>query len=301
MEQDSTLFVQVRAAELRIAALREPYPALHEALVTDIKNAAWQERILQLPDACQWRFARTRIVEYLDSKNHQPDQGVQLVRERIGEILSELASLLAWKACIKRMGDRERANLIEWVEAMKRARMKYSKFILRYRAEAQAKMEACRSVVPAWIMPLHRVFETVPPEPGAFDIIIVDEASQCGQDASLLLLLGKQVIVVGDDQQISPTVVGTEGDQIHNLMDTHLKDFEHKTTFYPDKSLFDHCKVLFRSRSALREHFRCMPEIIEFSNNLCYSANRLIPLRSYPTDRLEPLVPVFVENRLRAG
>jgi very-short-patch-repair endonuclease len=302
LEQDSALFVQVRAAELRIAALREPYPALHEALVTDIKNAAWQERILQLAEACQWQFARTRIVEYLEAqKTTSLTKEFNSCEKRIGEILSELASLLAWKACIKRMGDRERANLIEWVEAMKRARMKYSKFILRYRAEAQAKMEACRSVVPAWIMPLHRVFETVPPEPGAFDIIIVDEASQCGQDASLLLLLGKQLIVVGDDQQISPTVVGTEGDQIHSLMDTHLKDFEHKTTFYPDKSLFDHCKVLFSKPVSLREHFRCMPEIIEFSNNLCYSANRLIPLRSYPTDRLEPLAPVFVENGYAQG
>ena len=89
---------------------------------------------------------------------------------------------------------------------MKKARMKYSKFILRYRADARTEWTPAANVSRPPVMPLHRVFETVPPEPESFDVIIVDEASQCGQDASILLWIGKQVIVVGDDQQISPSV-----------------------------------------------------------------------------------------------
>jgi very-short-patch-repair endonuclease len=302
LEQNNTLFGQIRAAEKRFWSLRDSYPLLHGAISGDISNSVWKERILMLPDACRWKFAHTRIAEYLSTqKTDTLKKQFNACEERIGRIVSELASLLAWKFCFKRMGDPERANLSEWVDAMKKARMKYSKFILRYRADAQNKMDACRKCVPAWVMPLHRVFETVPPEPGSFDVIIVDEASQCGQDASILLWIGKQVIVVGDDQQISPTPVGTEMTQVFNLMDTHLKDFQHKTTFYPDKSLFDHCKVLFPKPVALREHFRCMPEIIRFSNDLCYSASPLIPLRSYPTDRLEPLVPMFVKTGYAEG
>jgi len=44
-----------------------------------------------------------------------------------------------------------------------------------------------------------------------------------------------------------------------------------------------------------------MPEIIRFSNDLCYSATPLIPLRQYPPDRLEPLKPIHVPQGFREG
>ncbi len=44
-----------------------------------------------------------------------------------------------------------------------------------------------------------------------------------------------------------------------------------------------------------------MPEIIQFSNDLCYDSARLIPLRQYPPDRLPPLVQVHIENGYREG
>jgi len=51
----------------------------------------------------------------------------------------------------------------------------------------------------------------------------------------------------------------------------------------------------------LREHFRCMPEIIRFSNDLCYSGEPLIPLRQFGADRLEPLRKVHVQGGYREG
>jgi len=44
-----------------------------------------------------------------------------------------------------------------------------------------------------------------------------------------------------------------------------------------------------------------MPEIIRFSNDLCYTSDPLIPLRQYPPDRLEPLKAVHVQNGFREG
>jgi very-short-patch-repair endonuclease len=40
----------------------------------------------------------------------------------------------------------------------------------------------------------------------------------------------------------------------------------------------------------LHEHFRCMPEIIQFSNNLCYHSEPLVPLRQYGAGRLTPVI-----------
>src|SRR5581483_11564465 len=49
--------------------------------------------------------------------------------------------------------------------------------------------------------------------------------------------------------------------------------------------------------------FRCMPEIIQFSNDLCYasSGTPLDPLGSYPPDRLTPLVVRHVKDGYRSG
>ena len=44
-----------------------------------------------------------------------------------------------------------------------------------------------------------------------------------------------------------------------------------------------------------------MPEIIRFSNDLCYSDTPLIPLRRYRRTRLPPLEHVFVRGGYREG
>ncbi|MFG0333859.1 MAG: AAA domain-containing protein [Maioricimonas sp. JB049] len=69
----------------------------------------------------------------------------------------------------------------------------------------------------------------------------------------------------------------------------------------PGTSLFDQADVRFQRRITLREHFRCMPEIIRFSNDLCYRATPLVPLRQYPPDRLTPLIDRFVVDGYREG
>ena len=135
-----------------------------------------------------------------------------------------------------------------------------------------------------------------------FDVIIVDEASQCGVEALPLFYLGKKILIVGDDKQISPDAVGLPRDSVHRLMEEFLHDFQFKSTFGVESSLFDHGKLRYGARRiTLREHFRCMPEIIRFSNDLCYSDTPLIPLRQYGPNRLPPLEHVFVSGGYREG
>ncbi len=55
--------------------------------------------------------------------------------------------------------------------------------------------------------------------------------------------------------------------------------------------------------TVLREHFRCMPEIIEFSNRNFYApdGNGLYPLKQYSQKRLEPLESVFCKSGYTEG
>ena len=172
-----------------------------------------------------------------------------------------------------------------------------------HRKAARENMEECRSAIPAWIMPLYKVAETVKPGVDAYDVIIIDEASQSGPDALFLPFLAKKLIIVGDEEQISPDNVGMPLEYVDLLQHKHLKDFpiEAKAVIDLNSSFFALGLVVFPGRIILKEHFRCMPEIIQFSNDLCYQHCPLEPLRQYPPKRLEPVVAFHVKDGYREG
>ncbi len=151
-------------------------------------------------------------------------------------------------------------------------------------------MNECRSAIPAWVMPLYRIVETVKPGSDLFDVAIIDEASQSGPEALILPYLAKQLVVVGDDKQISPSYVGLNRAGVAQLRRTYLQDLPHPDAFGVDHSFFDLAEIQYEGRIRLHEHFRCMPEIIQFSNNLCYAAEPLTPLRQFAAGRLTPVV-----------
>lgn len=78
--------------------------------------------------------------------------------------------------------------------------------------------------VPVWIMPLHRVVQSFQAASNIFDVIIVDEASQCDLRALPVLFRGKKVLVVGDPEQISPSYVGIEREKVFELLRQYISD-----------------------------------------------------------------------------
>jgi very-short-patch-repair endonuclease len=221
-------------------------------------------------------------------------QDYHRLKRRIEKATEKLASLRAWKAFFDRLDEKTVQSLIAWTKAVDRIGKGTGKHAHRHRRTARQYLMECVPRIPAWIMPLHKLWDSVRPVPGVFDTVIVDEASQAGVDALLLLLLAKRIVVVGDDKQNSPEAVGVLEDDIARLAREHLNEFRFRDEFRPDASLFDHAERTFWSHITLREHFRCVPEIIRFSNDLCYRDAPLIPLRQAPPERLPPLRSRFV-------
>jgi very-short-patch-repair endonuclease len=194
-----------------------------------------------------------------------------------------------------------RGALQAWQKKVQQIGKGTGKHAETYRRDARKYMQQCRDAIPAWIMPLHRVAEQIEMEPEVFDVVIVDEASQTGATGLILQYLGKQCIIVGDDKQISPEAGFVEAGQVRDLIHQHLGDVPFAETLDLSTSLFDQAAIRYGGRITLREHFRCMPEIIRFSNELCYSETPLIPLRQYPPMRLPPLAVRFVTDGYREG
>lgn len=203
----------------------------------------------------------------------------RLAKRRL-ELVAELVSAKAWTAVVKRLDDPTRRALGAYKIANARAQQRFSKFAPMYQRQLRAALDECRHAVPVWIMPVERILadfrcESTPP----FDVLIVDEASQIPLTRLPVLGLAKRVIVVGDDKQMSPATPGVELQPTFDLLKTHLDGIPGaNTTFHVNASLYDVALARFPRRVKLTEHFRCLTEIISFSNSRYYG-NALVPLR----------------------
>ncbi len=168
------------------------------------------------------------------------------------------------------------------------------------RRRARQALEKCQPAIPCWVMPWNKVNEMLPPTLGAFDLVVVDEASQSGMTELLSLLRGKKALVIGDDKQVSPTQFQQQA-RLQGLFNMHLGGLPNRNRLSPDNSLFDAATSLFADKFVmLREHFRCAEPIIAFSSRRFYD-DRIVPLR-VPTvqERLSPpLVRVYVPDGFR--
>jgi very-short-patch-repair endonuclease len=198
-----------------------------------------------------------------------------------------------------------RAALQSYLAAIQRIGKGTGKRAVRFRQDARAAASQANPAVPCWIMPHYRVSESLPPELGCFDLVVIDEASQSDLSALPSLLRAKKVLVVGDDKQVSPEGVGLEEEKVRNLMSRFLT--EQVPTFRPQmdpsRSIYDLFKVVFASSAVmLKEHFRCVAPIIEYSKREFYS-HELRPLRlPKRSERLDPpLIDVLVEDGFRKG
>ena len=283
---------------LKIAA-----PKLARQLQDAFKDNAWDERFATFEAAWTWKLADSWLRKF--GKEHNEvvlEASLKQLTAEEQKTTSKLAAAKAWDNCLRKLTPFQRANLIAFATAMRRMpKTLTAKTRPKWLRQAQEAMDKCRGAIPAWIMPLYRVFETIPPAPECFDVVIIDEASQTGPEGLVLQYLAKQCIIVGDAQQISPDAIGVPEDEIEALVKRHLDGIPFKTFYTPQTSVFDFAAILFHGKIVLREHFRCMPEIIQFSNQLCYTATPLKPLRQYPPNRLEPIVVHHVKNGFREG
>jgi len=160
-------------------------------------------------------------------------------------------------------------------------------------------MSECRGAVPVWVMPLSRVVENFDPRVTRFDVVIIDEASQSDVMALLALYLGKSVLVVGDHEQVSPTPVGQDLNMVGNLISQYLQGIPNSHLYDGQISIYDLARQSFGGATCLVEHFRCVPEIIQFSNVVSYDS-RVKPLRDASRVQIRPPV-VLIELKVQAA
>ena len=275
-----------------LAKLTDQAPILASQVRETSRQSVWHERAGQFEKAWDWSRANVRLTRLTRSdaeRRHRAE--LDRTKEESARILTQLAAEKAWIHCFERMTDHHRQHLVAWSKSVRAIGKGTGKYAHRHRINAAKHLNECRPAIPAWVMPLHRVAEmTIKSGPEQFDLAIIDEASQSGPEALLLAWLAKKLVVVGDDKQIRPTYAGVNFEVVNQLRERYILDLPHADAYSVDHSFFDLAEIRYAARIRLREHFRCMPEIIEFSNRISYADEPLIPMRQYGVGRLEPTV-----------
>lgn len=240
--------------------------------------------------AWTWRQLCDTLAERDKLDAHELQRQIDRTREMLRRVTEWLIDAKAWGKQLERLQGNHsiRQALVGWLDTTKRlisTRQLDRRHLLL--SEARRLMKKCVDAVPVWIMPISIMAESFDPASTRFDVVIIDEASQADLNALIPLYLGKQIIVVGDHEQVTPLGVGKAQTILENLRKSMLQDIPNSHLFDNLSSIYDIGRQSFGDSIRLVEHFRCVPEIIAFSNQLSYEG-KIKPLRESNSTNIKP-------------
>jgi very-short-patch-repair endonuclease len=301
----------------RLHAIK-PLVTERDALVNKLKLVApcWAEKVSnrvpphdenEIPgdygNAWIWR----QLHDMLLDRDRLDAQELQREIDKTKDFLRQITLLLidskAWGNQLERLQKdySVRQALVGWLDTAKRlVSTRQADRRQSLLSEGRKLMKKCAGAVPVWIMPIAMVAENFDPGSTRFDVVIIDEASQADLNALIPLYMGRQVIVVGDHEQVTPLGVGKDLTLLENLRKSMLQDIPNSHLFDNQSSIYDIGRQSFGDAIRLAEHFRCVPEIIAFSNQLSYDW-KIRPLRESNSTHIKPACVPYRVDGIRDG
>ena len=268
----------------------------------ELENGLFNEKIENIYNVWRYKQISQKLKELAEKPYFNLQADILEKTEELKKLTIDLVTKKAWYNIIKFLEEKDNLAISQALKGWKQTVQKIGKGTGKntniHKKNAKEKMLLCQKVVPAWIMPLNKVFDTLNPVENKFDIIIIDEASQSDISSLILLYMAKKIIIVGDDKQVSPSDVGVNIDKINMFRRKYIKGKVANDDLYGIRaSLYSIVSTTFQPIS-LREHFRSVPEIIGYSNRTSYD-NQILPLRDSNSSILKPAIIDYKVNGKR--
>ena len=299
--------------KLRVLSEKEVLYKKYKTLLNDVKavasswgeeleNGLFNDKIENIYNVWRYKQISQKLKELAEKPYTILQADILEKSEELKKLTIGLVTKKTWYNIVKFLEEKDNLVISQALKGWKQTIQKIGKGTGKntniYKKSAREKMLLCQNVVPAWIMPLNKVFDTLNPVENKFDIIIIDEASQSDISSLILLYMAKKVIIVGDDKQVSPSDVGVNIDKINMFRKKYIKGKVANDDLYGIRSsLYSIVSTTFQPIS-LREHFRSVPEIIGYSNKTSYD-NQILSLRDSNSSILKPAIIDYKVNGRR--
>jgi len=166
------------------------------------------------------------------------------------------------------------------------------------RAAALARLdgEALTTALPLWVGTVTEVEKLLPPTPAAFDLVVLDEASQLDQLAAApVLCRARRAVVLGDPQQLRHVsfVADAEVDRalVEHAVGALAPRLDVRRT-----SAFDAAATVSPVRW-LDEHLRSVPHLVDFNARRFYAGRMHVSTRHPSVESRDVIDTVHVGDR----
>ncbi|MBW2700760.1 MAG: hypothetical protein JRF33_08045 [Deltaproteobacteria bacterium] len=180
--------------------------------------------------------------------------------------------------------DQHRSELTSFAKAL-RARSSSA----QERYFEQVDLKVLLKTFPVWLVGLAGLHRILPLESELFDLVVMDEATQCDMASALpALQRAKKAVICGDPKQLRHVSFLARRRQVLCAEQHDLDEIQRGSFDYRERSLLDRVEDAVVARSqvvALDEHFRSRPSIIAFSNKRFYG--NLLKVMTQVPDRDE--------------
>ncbi len=148
---------------------------------------------------------------------------------------------------------------------------------------------------PCWCVTTYAISNSLPLKPALFDVVIIDEASQCDIASCFpILFRAKKAVIVGDDKQLPHLSFLEKAKEQSFLNQYNIEDRYQLLWRFRTNSMFDVANYYSTTPTLLDEHFRSPKPIIEFSNREFYGG-RIKVMKPY-FDDVSPVELVEVKE-----
>lgn len=198
-------------------------------------------------------------------------------QDRMLQLSGEIMRV-AWLERARKMSNEVLQDVHNYVAAVEELTRNYNpETYQHFKAVEKAKLEAAVQVFPIWAITNLTAKTNFPLINEFFDLVIIDEASQCDFPSALpLLYRARKVVIIGDPNQLRHVAtLSKEADQ--ELAARYGVGFD--AFSYNTHSLYDIAQSSSGSRPGallLNEHYRSDARIISFSNEEFYNGELVI-------------------------
>lgn len=255
-------------------------------------NSSLNELELSFNQFCQRAIIRGSRLHKLEEKNIEwlKNLYIRVARKGIKKLTKQWHSLEKInKQQIKReklaanyLGALKNKNLKSLVNTQRKSLNAFNQAIRSRTSKRQFELfddieyEALLSAFPVWLVSLNSLYRVLPLKAEMFDLVIIDEATQCNISICFpALYRAKRAVIVGDTKQLRHYSFLAKSKEAQLMSKNDVTFNDEGIMSYRDNSILDLTLNALNDNEQLAfldEHFRSKPELIDFSNQHFYQS-----------------------------